>query len=248
MRRIPWLLVLMLLIPCSSSALQLRWSTGSTELSFTSATRCTLMVQADSAEGQIPAEWRLLWVADSSSIQFVAMDSLEACLLDEAQVSRIDGPVTAADSAANLITARFCSDGGYSATVAQQVVDLPAGGRGKLKAVALDPSDSTSVLESNEVTYNGGIDAGYPACILRASSTHRLGALSITVEGSGLANTQGLRVVAPDTSWQFPLNIVSRSASLVTAEGTLAAPLPPSTVEATVDGATIAAASLPADC
>lgn len=50
MRRAHWYpLVLMLLIPSTSSALQLRWGSGTTDLSYTTATRCTLVVQADSA-------------------------------------------------------------------------------------------------------------------------------------------------------------------------------------------------------
>lgn len=112
MRRSSWLLAFILaLIPHTSRAIQLHWSSGATALSFTSATRCTLVVQADSAETHLPQQWRILWVADSSSVQLVAMDSLEACLLDEAQVSRIEGAATAADSAAHEITARFCSAG-----------------------------------------------------------------------------------------------------------------------------------------
>jgi hypothetical protein len=88
------------------------------------------------------------------------MDSVEACQGDDAQAFRIDGPATAVDSAANLVTAHLCSSQGVLATVARQVVDLPAGSRGKVKAVALDPTDpdSTRVLESNETTYNGGVD------------------------------------------------------------------------------------------
>src|SRR5262249_26958662 len=69
-RRNSWVLLLTLLVPHASSALQLRWSSGATDLSFSSATRCTLVVQADSAETRLPSEWRLLWVADSLSIQF----------------------------------------------------------------------------------------------------------------------------------------------------------------------------------
>src|SRR5215212_9534159 len=68
-------LLLMVLLPHTASAFQLRWSNGSTDLTFESATRCTLVVQADSAEVALPSEWRLQWVADSLAMQFIAMDS-----------------------------------------------------------------------------------------------------------------------------------------------------------------------------
>lgn len=248
MRRIPWILILMLLAPHTSSALQLRWSTGSTELGFTSATRCTLVVRADSAESRLPAEWRLLWVADSSSIQFVAMDSLEACVLDEAQVSRIEGPATAADSAANQITAHFCSDAA-SATVAQQVVDLPAGGRGKLKAVALDPNDpdSSRVIESNEATYNGGIDGSYQPVVLHASSVHQSLQLRVTAVGTGLNAASSMSIMAPDSSWTLPLTVTSRTDASVTGVASVAALLPE--CQATVGSAAgaVSATTLAAD-
>ena len=92
------LLALLVSVAGPAAALQLHWSTASTELTFTSATRCTLVIQADAAEGRLPPEWRLLWVADSSSIQFVAPDPASACVLDEAQVSSFDRPETPADS------------------------------------------------------------------------------------------------------------------------------------------------------
>ncbi len=249
MHRMPWVLVLMLLVPCSSSGLGLRWSTGSTDLTFTSATRCTLLVQADSAESRLPAEWRLLWVADSSSIQFVAMDSLEACLLDEARVSRIDGPATAADSAANQITARFCSDEGNAATIASQVVDLPGGGRGKLKAVALDPNDpdSSGVIESNEVTYNGGIEGNYAPVLLRASSTHETAVLRITAIGAELASVQAIKVGAPDNLWSVPLTVEQQSNTSITATADVYVPLPQAVVQAGSSTAPSDQAFLPAD-
>lgn len=51
MTRSAWLLALALLIPGESAALQLRWSTGASDVAATSAMRCTLVVQADSSEG-----------------------------------------------------------------------------------------------------------------------------------------------------------------------------------------------------
>lgn len=59
--------VVLLLLPAPSSAIELHWSSGADTLSFTSATRCTLIVQADSTEATLPNQWRLLWLADSSA-------------------------------------------------------------------------------------------------------------------------------------------------------------------------------------
>lgn len=240
-------LLLMLLVPGTSFALELRWSSGSTDISYTSATRCTLLVQANSTGSRLPAEWRLLWVADSSAVGFVEMDSTEACLLADAQVFRIDGPVTAADSASNMIVEQLCSLGSSAATVAKQVVDLPASGRGKFKAVALDPSDSSRVLESNEVTYNGGIDEDYPAAVLHASSIHQSLRLQVTVMGSGLRAATSMSIMAPDSSWSLPLTITEQSDGKMTGVASVAALLP--ACEATVESeaGVLSAARLPAD-
>jgi hypothetical protein len=235
----------MLLVPGSSSALQLRWSTGSSELAFISATRCTLVVQADLAEDRLPAEWRLLWVADGLSIQFIAADSLEACLLDEAQVSRIDAPTTAADSAANLLTAYFCSDGG-PAIGAQQVVDLPAGGRGKLKVVAPD-AVSGGIIESNEVRYNAGIEGAYPPVAFAASSSHPTDQFVVHAAGTGLSDVVGAIAQAPDSLWSLALQITEHSDSTLTAAAEVFASMPASVLRLTSKSGAVTVASLPAD-
>jgi hypothetical protein len=246
MRRVHWYpLLLMLLVPHTSSALQLRWSNGSTDLSFTSATRCTLVIQADLAESRLPAEWRLLWVADSLSIQFIAMDSLEACLLDKAQVSRIDAPATAPDSAANQITAYFCSDES-NATVAQQVVDLPADGHGKLKIIMLDPT-SSNIIESNEVRYNGGIEGAFPSVALAASGSHATNQFVVHAAGTGLADVVEVIAQAPDSLWSLPLQITEHSDSTLTAVAEVFASMPASVLRLTSAGGTVTVAALPAD-
>ena len=167
-------------------------------------------------------------MADSTSLEFVAEDSAQACLLDEAQVSSIDAPSSAADSAANQITANFCSDGSADAVIARHVIDLPAGGHGKLKAIALDPSDpdSATVIESNEVTYNGGIDGEYSPSVLRVSSEHQSLLLKVTAVGAGLDAADAMRVQAADASWSLPLTIASQSNASVTGIASVAALLP----------------------
>ena len=151
MCRIRWITVLMLLVPQVSFALQLRWSSGSPDLTVSQDSLAVLIVEADSSEVTLPGSWRLQWTADSSGIHFVTPDSLLACLADTAKVSAIDAPLTPADSVANQITAHFCSDGAATASIAYWVLDLISGSKGKLKVVALDPTDpdSSRVIESN---------------------------------------------------------------------------------------------------
>ena len=238
-------LLVMLLLPHAASALQLRWSNGSTDLGFESATRCTLVVQVTSAGATLPAEWRLQWVADSLGIQFVAMDSLDACLLDQAQVTGIDPPATSADSAAHQVTAHFCSEGD-PATVALQVIDLPAEGHGKLRVVAADPT-SGSVLESNEIRYNGGVDGDYPSCALAASSSHSVDQFVIHVSGAGLTGIVEAMAQAPDSLWSLPLDIIEHTDSTLTASAQVYASMPASVVRLTDQSGEVTIVSVDAD-
>jgi hypothetical protein len=221
-----------MLLPTASHAIKLHWTTGADTMTFTSALRCTLLVQADDSEGRLPPEWRLLWVADAASVEFVPMDSVAACLLDLAQVSRIDGPTTPADSAANLTTAYLCSEEGSPATTAWQALDIPTGGHGKFKVVAIDPSDPDSgrVLESNEVTYNGGMEGEFAPALLAASSAHQSTELRVTAIGTGLATASSLTIGAPDGFWRVPLTITLRSNTNLVAVADVPAALPSAVV------------------
>ena len=173
-----------------------------------------LVVQADSAEVTLPGAWRLQWIADSSGIQFVALDSLAACQTDTADVSSIDPPSTPADSAANEITAHFCSAGSTSAISASFHLDLVGGSQGKIKVVALDPADSNSVLESNEVTYNGGVDGEYAPLVLRASSVHQTLQLEVSIVGANLAGASSLTIAASNGTWSLPLTITAPASTI----------------------------------
>src|SRR5262249_41926162 len=154
-------------------------------LLVTSAARCTLEVRADSLESRLPAEWRLVWCADSNAVQFVAPDSALACSAEIAQVSRVDHPITRADSAANQLTATLCSQAGDPASTAYQIVDLPAGSISRFKVVALQSNDGGTplVIESNEVTCNDGAVGPYPPILLNGSSAHE--SINLQVNGMG---------------------------------------------------------------
>jgi hypothetical protein len=244
------IILLLLCFPVPSRAIQLRWSSGATELTFSSATRCTLVVQADSSEQRLPSEWRLLWAADSScSILPLALDPEAACLEEIAQVAEVVAPATPADSAANQTIAHFCSEGSDAASIAYFILDLPAGSSGKLKVVAIDPTDpdSSRVVQSQEVTFNGGVADPYPPVVLNSSSAHHYGKLTVMMRGTGLAGTEGMTLVAADTSWRYPLRILTRSDLFVTATAQIAAPLPACFVEAATDAGHSVSGTLPPD-
>jgi len=244
MKRLLWLVaLLLLLIPGVSQAIQLHWSSGADTLTFAGATRCMLVVQADSAEVTLPPEWRLLWVGDSTEVTVVALDSLQICAGDTAQAYHVDGPATPDDSTAHRVTAQFCSGGSSTAERATYVLDLPAWGRGKLKAVALDPADSTAVIESNEVTFNGGVNDVYAPTILTATSDHPSSTLTVTAAGVGLSSIVSAALRAPNNSWSVPLSIVEHSDSRLVASAEVPVPLS-ATVLAARGGSTTAVSPL----
>ncbi|MBI5710341.1 MAG: hypothetical protein HZC42_08570 [Candidatus Eisenbacteria bacterium] len=250
MCRIRWLLVLIVLVPFpgTSSAIQLHWSSGSSDLIFSSATRCTLVVQADPQEGALPSEWRLLWVADSCEIRPVPLAAQAACQQEVAEISNVSEPTSPADVAANLITATFCSAVSAPST-ALYLLDLPAGSRGRFKVVALDPTDSDSnrVVQSAVATFNGGVETPFPSVILRASTVHRSTEFRLNAVGAGLADAWDFALAAPDGSWRQPLNVTSQGDEFITATASLAANVPACMVEAVGQNNAIAAASVPAD-
>lgn len=251
MRRARWypLVLMLLFLPGTSFALQLRWSTGGTNLGFAGATRCTLVVRADSAEAGLPGEWRLLWLADSSGVNLVAADSSAACQAATAQVSTIELPATTADSTANQITARFCSSGQDPATEARWVLDQSGGSRSRLKVVALDPTDpdSSRVLTSNEVTCNGGVSGSYPPVVLRAGRFHATADLRVEAVGIGFADAPRVEIAAPDTSWRLALQIEQRSDTRLLAVARVASDLPPFVLNVGRASGELGIASLPAD-
>lgn len=234
MHGVRWLLVLaLLLVPVAAHALQLHWSSGADTLTFADPTRPILVLRADSTEATLPPEWRLLWVGDSTEVQVVELDSLEVCEGDTAQVYGVDGPSTPEDSTAHLVTAHFCSGGSNAPEQAVYQLDLPAWGRGKCKVVALDPSDSTEVLESNEVTFNGGVEDDYPPIILGTQTMHASLEFHLAAIGTGLTQTRGLSLMGMDGSWQTPLHVTRVSEYEVTASAALAANVPTCEVHVT---------------
>lgn len=247
LRRFGWFPALLLLfLPTASPAVQLHWISGETNLNFTAATRCTLVVQADSA-ATLPTEWRLLWVADTSLVQITALDSLDVCGGDSASVYRVDGPATPEDSTANLVTAHFCSGGSGEAPTAAYVIDLPDSARGKFRIVYLDPTDSTTVIESNEATFNGGVTDSFSPTILLAARSHPSTQLRVQAIGYGLAEAPTVEVTASDGSWRLPMTVVENSNSKLTAVANVAADLPSCLLRVGTQSGLLGIAQLDAD-
>jgi hypothetical protein len=213
------------LVPDLARAIQLRWSSGTTDLSVLQNTQAVLILQADSAE-VLPNSWTFQWTADSLGLSFSAFEATSACLVDTAKVDSLALPSTLADSAANLVTAYFCSYGSSNAASAEFTANLPAGGHGKLKVVALDPADSTQVIESNEVTFNGGVDGDYAPAVMRVSSAHGFTMLRVEAIGADLAGILSGSIWSPALGSTIPLTLVTRSDSMVVAEADIAMDLP----------------------
>jgi hypothetical protein len=112
------------------------------------------------------------------------------------------------------------------ASTAYFLVDLVGGSQGKLKVVALDPADSSIVIESNEATYNGGIDGDYAPAILAAVYTHDDTRLTVHAVGTGLVAVATTALDAADGTWTFPLAVVQQDDSSLTATAITIAAVP----------------------
>jgi Glycosyl hydrolases family 32 N-terminal domain len=246
-RRAMLLLVCLLALPTSAHSIQLHWADGSTSLDFSERTRAVLVVQADSAEVALPGQWTLQWLADSSGVNLVAIDSLAACSSDTAKASSVDPPSTPADSAAHTVTAHLCSNG--RATIAYFLLDQPGGSAGRLRIAAIDPTDpdSSRVIESGEVTYNGGVEGEFTPVILRLSANHSTTQLRLTAVGVGLSAVTDATVASADGTVSIPLSIAAKSAASVAAEASVLEPLPPSILALSDGSHTLATTDVPSD-
>jgi len=212
-------------------AIQLRWDSGGADLSFASARRCTLVVQAEAGE-TLPSDWRLVWIASSaegsaSPLSFCAEPETGG---DPAAACELVSPTDPASAVSRIVGARFCSADAGTASSARLMFDASPGTTAKMQVVAFQVTGSDSMtgttIYSAEITLNGGCDGAYPPVVLRASSTHRLGQVDVQLVGAYLQPIASVPISAVDSSWTYPLAITSKSDGRVTAHGVLAAPLP----------------------
>jgi hypothetical protein len=251
MRRLWWFLATSIIVAClprTAPALDLRWTSGDSTIVFTSATRCTLVVQADSTEQSLPGDCQLVWVAENGSITFVPTASADSCTNGIAELASIAPSHSPADILNHTQLASFCSSEG-SVSTAKYVMDLPAGAAGKFKVVALDPSDPDSmrVLESPVATFNGGMPDPFPPVILRTQSSHHSTQFDLTAVGSGLSSAPSLELAGIDGPYQQELDIVSQNGNVIRASAEVAAHVPRCTLATATLSGTVAAADVSED-
>ena len=218
-----------------SDAMQLRWSTGGTSLTFSEGVRCSLIVDRGPGGGSLPSELHLVWLAVGTSLSPIVQPSggvgiADVCDLDRLQTSaQVDG---------HEVSARLCSSG--EASLVRYIFDLPAESRGKIRVVALDPADPDSgrVLSSEAVTFNGGVSGDFPPVICRTLRQHPTSQLLIKVSGASLSTASVARNVAQDRSWSIPLDIVSKSDTTLELTTEVGAALPTSAIVLTTSSGT----------
>jgi hypothetical protein len=105
------------------------------------------------------------------------------------------------------------------------------------------------VLESNEVTFNGGVADEYGCAILATAYTHDDSQLRIHAVGTGLARVASTILQAPDGTWTFPLSVTARADSSLTATAITAAAVPECVLSASLnDGGTVRASVAAEPC
>ncbi len=241
------LMAVVFLAPRSSSAIQLHWISGTSDLTFTATTRCTLVVEADSAEGALPEEWRLLWAAEDLPNLVIVPETTFATPTMAQAVSVL--PPTAAEADANQITCNFRLPGSPPITAARWILELPAGSAGKFIVLALladSPSTTGRLVRTEPATFNGGVSADFPPLVTGATGDHSTTRLSVRGIGAGLGAAAAASLVAADTSWRVPLTITEATDSTLTAEAEVPTQLPDAILQVSLAGSTSAATPLPA--
>lgn len=239
--------LLAMLAASSASALRLHWSTGAADIAFTSATRCTLVVEADAAEQVLPQEWRLLWVAQGVPSLAIVPDSS----LDELAVARVSNllPPTAAEGDAHLVTATFACPGSPPITAARWILDFPGNSAGKFIVYALLPGiggTGGTLARSEPATFNGGVSGDFPAQVIGASGDHTTSTLTVRALGAGLGSAVSASLVGADTSWRVPLTITEATDSTFLAHADVPAQLPDAYLHVSTSDSTASATTLPA--
>ena len=236
----------------ASGAIQLHWSSGPPDMTFSEARGCTLLVEAESGT-TLPADWRLQWISasDSGAAAPLAFQAESGAGSDPAAACEKVEPADPASSAARILGLRFCNATPGAVTSARVVLDAAAGTKAKIQVVAFLPSVQDSmegmIVRSSEVTLNGGCTDAYPPLIFRAASSHHLGQLDVRLTGVNLAGVSSVPISAPDSSWSYSLTVMSQTDEKLGAHAVLAAPLPDIVVGAVGGGGGLGAALVPAD-
>ena len=220
------LLTLTIVVPSArGEELALHWASGAQAIEFVGARRCTLVVDTGSDARSLPDEWRLVWVAEGMhELQLVP----ETVGWEGAHIGSVEQTVTA-EVSANQITANFEREGLGGDRSARYLVELPSSSAGKFMVLAPRVAAGgafTGVQRSNVVTWNAGASGEFPAVLMSAGGDHRTTRFAITAVGSGLAGVRTAKLLAADTSWAVPLNVVSVSDSSLSVEAEVPVQLP----------------------
>jgi hypothetical protein len=175
------------------------------------------------------------------------LTQVDACDAMVAKVEALDYS-TAADSIARHLTALLCSTPG-ARSAAQYVMDLPGDCGGKFRAICIDPDDpdSSTVVTSNEVSFNTGAMDDFAPIVLRASHTHGSARIEVHVVGAGLSLAAHPVLVARDGSSRTSLSVVAQNDNGLTAEGTLPEALGESDLQLDAGGRPVPAARIAGD-
>ncbi len=142
---------------------------------------------------------------------------------------------------------RLCNDSQGAVASAVYVMTLPAGSAGQLQAIAVPSTGGPqgSLQHSNIVSFNGGVNRAQPLTLVSAANDHSTAQLTVQARGHGLHAPASASVVAPDTSWRVPLEIVSSSDSTIEARADLPVLLPDAVLEVTSADGSVATAAMP---
>lgn len=163
-RKLRQLSLASVLLASNAHAITLQWLGGGTDISFTSATRCTLLVGIAAPDTILPRELRLSWVAQNCpDVQVVAEVTADPAGLE----SRVDEIVDQSEleSICKFRNVRVAVTGPHN-TLARYVLDFPAGARGNIRAQATCPEGEVQV--SNSVTFNAGTASPFAPVVVES--------------------------------------------------------------------------------
>lgn len=227
MRASVLLLFFLAAMPHATQAIQLRWSTGTTNISVSTARRCTLMVSTGASE-PLPSQWELQWVARTADSRSLRISAENTTVADTARVLSYTSPGSLVEKLANQAGANLDYSGSTTPHVARYLVDVPSDVVATLRLVAYHSTGRSSfvILRSPEATLNSGLTGAYPPALLDMTSTHSGTSLELHVAGSGLTAIQSAQLAAADTAWTLPLTLGTQTDTTLVLSATMSARLP----------------------
>ncbi|MGH7727083.1 MAG: hypothetical protein ACREOU_16810 [Candidatus Eiseniibacteriota bacterium] len=207
------------------------------EVVFSEATTCTLIVESGLNEQLRAGDWRLRWVAQGCQLRPNTLSASDSSIADVVHHINSEQP---GDLLGNVLATELRSLGGIAPNRARYVFDLPAGAKGLIQAVALDPRDPDSyrTIKSPIATINGGLTDSLPPVVFRTGTAHHSTELVVTAAGVGLSRGASIQLVGLDDSWRLPLDVVVQSDTVLTARADVAAHVPDCLLSVTtIDGA-----------